>query len=141
MPADVFGDLQEWGDVLEILEDLRKAEALDHHQSGLARLIRCRSNWRLQEGALISAAQVRSPSRVLVEAALALLRNDEELLENRILAAHALGAMLAAGRAQSECEVAVDQVLASMKGLLREDAPPVFRGAIRRACGQAESAS
>jgi len=139
MPADVFGDLKEWGDVLHTLDELRTAEALDHHQSGLARLIRCKDNWRLREEALISAAQIRKPSPTLVHTTLGLLSDGEELLENRILAAHALGSMLASLRAETDNGVCVDEVLASMRSLLRDAGPPVFHGAVRKACEKATS--
>ena len=139
MPADIFGDLREWGHVLKVLDELRTTRALDNHQSGLARLIRCRTNWRLQEEALISAAQIRRPSPALVEATLRLLRDQEEILENRILAAHALGSMLAASRATPECQVDSEEVMSMMRDLLNDGGPPVFHGAVRKACELAMS--
>lgn len=141
MPADIFGDLREWGQVLRVLDELRTSQALDSHQSGLARLIRCRTNWRLQEEALISAAQIRKPSPVLVEATLGLLKDNDEILESRILAAHALGSMLAASRALPESEVSVDDVMAKMRSLLSDGGPPVFHGAVRKACEQVAAVS
>lgn len=136
MPADVFGDLQEWGEVLKTLDELRTDEALDNHQSGLARLIRCQDNWRLREEALIAAADVRRPCSILVTATLRLLDNQEESLENRVLAAQALGAMLSSPGAKPAADVDIHAVLTRMQSLLSNGGPPVLHAAVRGACTQ-----
>lgn len=137
MTCDIFGDLQEWGDVLEMLAGIRAANDLDQHQTGLARLIRCRDNWRLREEALIAAADVRKPRSSLVAATLKLLADDDEALENRILAARALGSMLSSYQSHPGDEVDVEAALARMEDLTGNGGPPVLHAAIRGACTQA----
>lgn len=138
MSNDVFGDLQEWGDVLEMLAEIRAANDLDQHQTGLSRLIRCKDNWRLREEALIAAADVQTPRSPLVAATLKLLADDEEALENRILAARALGSMLSSSQPHLN-EDMVQDALARMKGLMSNGGPPVLHAALRGACTLTES--
>jgi hypothetical protein len=137
MAIDAFGDLQEWGDVLTTLARLRAAEELDRHQDGLARLMRCRENWRLREEALMSAAEVRRPASSLVAATMRLLVDQEESLENRILAARAMGSMLVSCQAESDGQVDISEALATMQSLMSNGGPPVLHAAVRSACAQA----
>lgn len=140
MATDVFGNLSEWGDVLGLLTDLREAGELDEHQDGLARLIRYQDNWRLREEALISAAQVRMPGPSLVAATLKLLANQEESLENRILAARALGSMLVACQSHANGQVDVAEAVASLEGLVNQGGPPVLQAAMQSASSMATGA-
>lgn len=40
MNQDIFGDLREWGVVLERLNDLKQSQKLDDYQEGLTRILR-----------------------------------------------------------------------------------------------------
>jgi hypothetical protein len=64
--SDVFGDLRDWRGVLATLDHLRADGQLDRHQDGLARLVRCRENPRLQLAAVESALQIGASSDLLV---------------------------------------------------------------------------
>jgi hypothetical protein len=136
MATDVFGDLREWGDVLTLLEQLRAAGELDDHQDGLARLLRYQDNWRLREEALLSAAKVNSPCEALVAATFRRLTDEQESLENRILAARALSAMLTACAANGGGPVDVKETLARMQSVMSDGGPPVLQAAVRTACSQ-----
>lgn len=133
MATDVFGDLREWGDVLDRLARLRAARELDDHQDGLVRLLRNQDNWRLREEALLSATQVMVPSRSLVDATLKVLGDPEESLENRVLAARALGWLLVACQARPDGHLDIEEPMATMQCLMSNGGPPVLHAAMRAA--------
>jgi hypothetical protein len=138
MPTDVFGDLQEWGCVLNRLDDLRKAGVLDDHQSGLARLIRYQHNWRVQQEALLAAACVSRPVEPLIHATAKVLDDREAILENRILAARALGSLLSclqSGEDGLTCEAGSAALV--MKAVLADGGPPILQRAVEAACKKA----
>ena len=62
MTQDVFGNLKDWGAVLDKLEDLSRAGALGEHQGALIRILRYNDNWRLREAALDALPMVQEPS-------------------------------------------------------------------------------
>lgn len=138
MPTDVFGDLQEWGCALNRLDDLKKAGALDDHQSGLARLIRYQHNWRVQQEALLAATYVSRPVEPLIHATVKVLNDREAILENRILAARALGSLLSClqnGQGGFTREAGSASLV--MKAVLADGGPPILQRAVEAACKKA----
>jgi len=94
MARDLFGDLSEWGRVLDQLEQLRSAGQLDEHQAGLARILRFRQNWQLTERVLLLAAGIRQSNDLLTAEVVHILADAEADIGTRILAAKAIGHLL-----------------------------------------------
>ena len=66
---DIFGNLTDWEQVLDKLNDLKKSETLHKHQAGLARILRYRNNWKLRETVLEYITYINEPSdEILTEA-------------------------------------------------------------------------
>lgn len=94
MGSDIFGDLQDWGRVLETIERLRLQHELAAHQPGLARILRYRRNWQLTESVLRAAVEFDRRDDLLTAEVLHVLVDGESHLETRVLAARAVGALL-----------------------------------------------
>jgi len=137
MPNDVFGDLREWGVVLNKLEELKAAEVLDEHQTGLARLVRCADNWRVQQEALIAALRVKRPRESLIREVLKVLTDSEASLENRIWAARAAGSLLNCARSAGERTADWAALETMLRDALADGGPPILQRAIREACERA----
>jgi hypothetical protein len=134
MQKDDFGNLAEWGRVLNQLAQLTRDGTIDEHQAGLVRLLHYQDNWRLREAALEAIRHVRRPGEPLVTAVLELMTDEHLYHELRVLAAEALASLVAAGRAvgagrNRELEQAV---LTQMHALLDAPHPPVLHQAVRR---------
>ncbi len=126
--------LEDWGKVLEGLQEWRKERVLDQHASELVRLLRCRDNWRLREQALEAVAELSSCHQDLLEAVLDILVDETLYHEVRVLAAEALRALLAreAPRAAGETARIQPGTLERMRRLLESPQPPILHQAIRR---------
>ncbi|HNQ24951.1 MAG TPA: hypothetical protein PKK06_17880 [Phycisphaerae bacterium] len=134
MHSDVFGDLREWGRVLEELQQLTRGRALDGHQDALLRLLRYRDNWRLREAALEAVRSVSSPSEALLTEVTRIMSDATLYNEVRVLAAEALAQCIATGRAdKGRRNAAIEQqAIDQMHALLDTQQPPVLHQAIRR---------
>ncbi len=132
MNCDVFGDLQDWGRVLDRIGKLREDGTLDDHQSGLARVARYPSNWQLRKAALRAIAELKRPGDEIARVAVQILLDDDGDLETRILAGNALrGALNNSGGATiSGC--ARSEVAQSIRTLLEKPQPPMLRTSARR---------
>lgn len=131
MTDDPFGDLRNWGAVLNRLEQLSDQKGLDAVQPGLVRLIRYRSNWQLRERALLCAREVANPSCDLLSAVLDLAVHRGVYLDARILAVNAL-AVLFAKQAAAHSPLR-RRVIDELGRQLLEPEAPVFRLAVGRA--------
>lgn len=134
MAGDIFGNLEDWGRVVEQLDRLTREGALDPHQPGLVRLLRFEGNWRLREAALEAARHVREPAEALVAEVLRRMMDESLYYEARAPAAEALAALVAAGRrAPGQRHRALEaRVLEQMHALLDGPGPPVLHQAVRR---------
>jgi hypothetical protein len=134
MYQDVFGNLTEWGRVLERLDELTRTGELDQHQDALVALLRYRDNWRLREAALESVRRIRRPSEALVRQVCSIMRNEGLYFQVRILAAEALGSCLdrladcSEGPAIQLCRDVRDE----MQALLKTHDVPVLHQAVRK---------
>jgi hypothetical protein len=138
MQIDVFGDLRDWGRVLDDLEGLREQDRLSEHQAGLARLIRYRDNWRLQQEALRSIPDIDAPSPLLLEAALLVLTDPETLLENRVYAAEALSSMLATDGSSDHAVLDRDIAVEAIQAVLDRGCPPILQGVLQKSISIAQ---
>jgi hypothetical protein len=90
MKEDPFGNLMDWGNVLDILDDLAENGQLSQCQKGLARVLRYKGNWRLREEVLKCVGHVQHPSAELVHQVISILDDDNIYYEVRIIAGNAL---------------------------------------------------
>jgi hypothetical protein len=90
MANDPFGNLNDWGPILETIEELAANGRLADHQTGLTRILRYKGNWRLREEVLKRVAAIETPSKELAFEVLALMADDNIYYDARILAGSAL---------------------------------------------------
>ena len=126
MSYDVFGDLQEWGRVLDQVQRMRQDEVLDNHQRGLARLARYPFNWRLRQAALRATAELKRPTDEILQIAVQIMADDNSDLETRILAGNAVNEVLGNGGGASISDSAHSRAAKSIQDLLDTPQPPVL---------------
>ena len=129
MQSDIFGNLMEWGDVLEKLERLRDSDSLDEHQAGLVRILRYPRNWRLREAALGAIRKVKQPTEELLKETLNIVLNEEVYIEARTMAVDVLAdLMIKDRRIRSKNEItARSRVLEKMESLMGDTQSPLLR--------------
>lgn len=134
MPSDIFGNLMEWGDVLEKLEGLRNSKTLDEHQAGLVRILRYPRNWRLREAALKAIREINQPSQEVFKETLNIAMNEEVYVEARNLAVDALAdLMIKDRRIRPKNELSArSKVLEKMESLMGDAHSPLLREGIER---------
>jgi len=91
---DPFGNLSDWGRVLDILDNVSDNAKLEECQTGLIRILKFKGNWRLREEVLKRVGSIQSPCDALVFQVLSILADDNIYYEARILATEALIQML-----------------------------------------------
>jgi hypothetical protein len=135
--SDVFGDLREWGDVLTTLQQLTDQGRLDDHQHGLARLVRFRDNWRLQEAALECALKVECSCDLLLADTLNALVCRDTPLMLRITAARATGHLLACYSDDGQSPFDVYRAYQTLEQVAAQPQPPILADALREALDKA----
>lgn len=135
MSGDMFGNLMDWGRVMDQLDLLQSEESLEEQQPGLARILRYRRNWRLSRRVLRMACQIRRPQDVFVAEILNVLVDTEMDYEARVLAAQALGRLIPLCRQREEPQVRYDpeRVVTTMRDMCCRSGPPVVMEAVREA--------
>ena len=137
MKDNIFGNLKDWGIVLEKLEAISKNGKLNNYQEDLIRLLRFNNNWRLREAAIESLAAVEVPGSGLFREVFSLVMRNDLYYDVRILAADGLEKLTAnivrgktfdGGRLK---EILVE-ILEGMEDLLASSESPKFHNAIRR---------
>lgn len=131
MKDDPFGNLTDWGPVLDTLEDLSVNGGLSGCQHGLVRILRYKGNWRLREEVLKLVGKVENPSKELVHQVIAILDDDNVYYDARILAGNALLQLLnnAEDISSVDLQSSARQVIEKLK---RTPQPPFFNKAIER---------
>ena len=129
MNSDIFGNLMEWGAVLEKLEQLRNSKTLDEHQAGLVRILRYPHNWRLREAALGVIRGVNQPTEELLKEALNIALNEGVYVEARTIAVDVLAdLMIKDRRIRSKNEITLrSSVLEKMESLMGDTQSPLLR--------------
>jgi len=131
---DPFGNLRDWSQVLDRLDDLAASGGLDGCQPGLARILRYKGNWRLREAVLKHLEQIEAPSPDLVQEVMRLLGDDNLYYEARILAGQALVCLVQRGaRNDSPSASAAADKLRQVRCVPQ---PPFFSQAIDRCLRQ-----
>lgn len=126
MDKNIFGNLTDWGVVLDQIEALRKSRSLDAHQTELVRILRYRDNWKLREAVLECLKDLKRPNVDLANAVWDIMMDETVYYEQRILAADSLGHMCAR---QSDAD---SKVIGGMRRLLDTPLPPFFHKALNQ---------
>jgi len=132
MSRDVFGDLQDWGRVLDQIAELRRSKKLDQHQEGLARLLRYQGNWRLREAALEAVKEVNSPTSVLLSQVVAVMMDEGVYWRARVLATETLSQLIQKRGRKVPVIISAGGVVKKMNRLLDTPQAPVFHESIRK---------
>jgi hypothetical protein len=134
MPQDPFGNLQDWGEALELLDELARNGRLAECQRGLVRILNYKGNWRLREEVLKRLDQIREPTDALIGQVLSILADDNTYYEARIMASNTLTRLLKNGvnGARPELNLKSRKII---EKLCKTPQPPVFEKALK-ACNQ-----
>lgn len=129
MKNDPFGNLTDWGPVLDTLDDLTDKGALSTCQPGLIRILRYKGNWRLREEVLKRAGEIQAPSKELIQQVVAVLADDNIYYEARIIAGNALIQLLkkAENAHSDDIHGQVHKVIEKLKSTPQ---PPILGNAI-----------
>lgn len=135
MEQDPFGNLTDWGRVLDTFGELADSGRLAECQPGLIRILRFKGNWRLREEVLKRIGETNAPSRELVLQVLTILADDNIYYDARIMAGDALVQLLKNGPDASLDELAATAAKLVQK-LKSTPQPPFFDEALERLyCG------
>lgn len=131
-----FGNLRDWGAVLEKMEEFSKTGKLGDHQNELIRVLRYNDNWRLREAAINALPGVKKPGPALIDEVFAIMMREDLYYDVRILAADALGKTLRKPSitdrdGSDKPDDIVGKVLEGMKHLLDDPQPPILHKALR----------
>lgn len=135
MPHDPFGNLQDWGEVLELLDELARNSRLAECQRGLVRILNYKGNWRLREEVLKRLDQIQEPTDELIGQVLSILADDNIYYEARIMASNALTHLVKNGKNEARQELNLKSRKIIEK-VCKTPQPPVFEKALK-ICSQA----
>ena len=131
MKQDPFGNLMDWGTVLDIFEELADSGKMVECQPGLIRILRFKGNWRLREEVLKRVGEIQAPSEDLFRQVLSILADDNIYYDARVIAGDALSSMLKNIHAASYEELAT-AVKKLTEKLMQTPQPPFFGEAVER---------
>lgn len=131
MTDDPFGNLRDWGPVLELLDELASSGKLAECQRGLVRILRYKGNWRLREEVLKQIGGIPSPSKELVGQALAIFTDDNIYYDARILASDALIQLLNNNQNSLHKEF-IPEIRKVIEKLSKFPQPPIYDTAIKK---------
>jgi hypothetical protein len=132
--SNIFGDLTDWGQVIEMLDQLKELEQLDRHQDGLTRILRYRDNWRLREIVLKHIVHLAEPTEELVHEVMNITMDEDTYLDMRILAFDALSNLipLCIRRNDTKGRNLIENAIESMNKLLDSPQPPIFHEVVSK---------
>jgi hypothetical protein len=137
MENNVFGNLMDWGFVLEKLERLSRTNELGACQDELIRLLRFDHNWRLREAAIEALPFVENPGLDLAREVISLIKRRDLYYDIRILAtdglektAHAL--VKNPGLDTKELQTFFTTAINDLNVLLSSPEPPIFYSALQQ---------
>ncbi|MCK5541538.1 MAG: hypothetical protein KAH62_00420 [Desulfobacula sp.] len=141
MGKNIFGNLNDWGVVLEKLKKLSESKELGSCQDELIRLLRFNQNWRLREAAIESLPFVENPSSNLAREVLSLIKRNDLYYDVRILATDGLEKLtttIVNNRALEKdiLKQFVQEIIEAMDELLASPEPPKFHDALQNSMDQ-----
>lgn len=129
MQPDPFGNLKDWGPVLERICDLAENQNLSECQPGLTRVLAYRDNWRLREETLKHIGVIENPSENLIGQVVNIIASSNLYYEVRILACESMVEWLKNG---THFQTATRDALAhAITGQLATPQPPIFEDALK----------
>ena len=129
MSGDPFGNLCDWGTVIETLDSLAANGQLAKCQDGVVRVLRFRGNWRLREEALKRIGGIAAPSAELVRQVNEIIHDDNLYYEVRILAANVLVQFM---KRNSFVGIDfLDELKSRMEELIAVPQPPYFMDSLK----------
>jgi hypothetical protein len=131
MQPDPFGNLKDWGPVLELIYKLADDGNLQECQPGLTRILGYRDNWRLREETLSRIGKINSPDDTLVRQVLNISADENLYYEVRILACETMMEFLK-NRANTFDTETKTEILKTVENLLRSQHPPIFEPALKK---------
>lgn len=131
MKQDPFGNLTDWGVVLDTFDELADSGRLSECQPGLIRILRFKGNWRLREEVLKRVGEIQNPSKELVLQVIAVLADDNIYYDARIIAGDALVRLMKNGPTDGHEELtsAARKLVGKLKSTPQ---PPFFDEALDR---------
>ena len=141
MKNDIFGNLTDWGIVLDKLKKLSDSRELDNYQDELIRLLRFDQNWRLREAAIESLPLVENPSLNLAREIISLIKRKDLYYDVRILATDGLEKLATTivnnrGFDKDILKQFVLSILTDLEVLLASPEPPIFHDALQNSMNQ-----
>ena len=131
MQLDPFGNLRDWGPVLERIRQLSDDGKLNECQPGLTRILRYRDNWRLREEALNHIGTINNPDNTLVLQVLDIITDENLYYEVRILACETMMDFLKNGANSFASDMRKD-LRQTVENLLSTQHPPIFEQALKK---------
>ena len=141
MEKNIFGNLNDWGIVLETLEKLSDSRELGNYQDELIRLLRFDQNWRLREAAIESLPFVENPGLNLAREVISLIKRKDLYYDVRILATDGLEKLTTTiinNRAFDKdiLKQFAHSIIKEMDALLASPEPPKFHDALQNSMDQ-----
>jgi hypothetical protein len=130
-----FGNLMDWGSVLNKLQHLKDTGELNNHQEELIKLLRCDINWRLREAAVEASSTLTNPSVDTVKLLVELIKREDIYYNVRIMAAEALSTLVPVVMKSKDlnkdlARLFIDEANHEVTRLLSSPAPPIFHDAL-----------
>jgi hypothetical protein len=131
MQPDPFGNLKDWGPVLELIYKLADDDNLHECQPGLTRILRYRDNWKLREETLIRIGKINNPEDALVRQVNNIIADENLYYEVRILACETMMELLknTANTFNTQTEKEISK---TVENLLSSQHPPIFEPALKK---------
>lgn len=129
---DIFGDLREWGRVLDQLARVTSAGRLDQHEEGLTRLLRYRYNWQIRQAAIHAVPKLDRPSKEVIDVLIRIVTDEFCDLETRILACDAVRESIHRRRLLSDSSEFEAEAARQASEILRTPQPPALRKAVEQ---------
>lgn len=141
MENNVFGNLMDWGAVLEKLERLSRTGELGYCQDELIRLLRFDHNWRLREAAIEALPFVENPGLDLAQEVLLVIKRRDLYYDIRILATDSFEKMAHAmvknpDIDKDRLQAFFTAAIKDLNALLSSPEPPIFYTALQQCAGQ-----
>jgi len=141
MENNIFGNLTDWGIVLDKLKKLSDSRELDNYQDELIRLLRFDQNWRLREAAIESLHNIDNPNLNLAREVISLINRKDLYYDARILATDSLGKLtttIVNNRAFDKdiLKQFVMEIIKNIEALLASPEPPIFHDALQNSMNQ-----
>ena len=129
MQPDPFGNLRDWGPVLEHISELTDNGKLSECQPGLTRILAFQGNWRLREETLKRIGFIQNPSNELICQVMNMIADANIYYEMRIIACEAIEELLS--RDHHHFYTAMQMtLLQTVLAQLSTPQPPIFKQAL-----------